>query len=293
MPATIVYVHGNGNQVGAELLKGLWDRALFGRGMGERSRMAYWAAVRYDEPLPDSEAWGELETSPDPVRELGAPVAEEPTSTFVARVSAEVRAEPTAEVAPGGPLEGWLARMSYTADALAEGQAEVLPFGRDERVVFFRALVELVFKDVWAYFFGGYKERMRKVVRDALRDVDGQVIVLGHSLGSIIAYDVLREPADSDRQIPLLLTAGSPLAVEEIQDLITRPLEVPAGVVAWRNVADLRDVVALDATVRPEYAPPEACTDFAVRNDSFTHHAIREYLGTAPVREPMGEWFPP
>ena len=287
MPATIVYVHGNGNQVGAELLKSLWDRALFGREMGERSRMAYWAAVRYDEPLPDSEAWGELET-----RELGTPMPE-PTASFVARVKAEVAADSPRELARAeDPLDDWLERMSYTADALAEGQAEVLPLQRDERVVFFRGLVELVFKDVWAYFFGGYRERMRKVVRDALRDLDGPVIVLGHSLGSIIAYDVLREPAEGDRQIPLLLTAGSPLAVAEIQDLVTRPLEVPAGVVAWRNVADRRDLVALDPTVRPEYLPAEACTDFAVRNDSFTHHAIREYLSTAPVREPMGEWFP-
>ncbi len=291
MPATIVYVHGNGNQVRAELLKALWDQALFGREMGERSRMAYWASLRYDKPLPDSRAWGEPELSEEPELESAAPAAE-PTESFIARVRSETGEG--LEIAPAGdPLAGWLERMSYTADALAEGQAEVLPLQRDDRVLFFRGLVELVFKDVWGYFFGGDKERMRKVVRDTLRDLDGPVIVLGHSLGSIIAYDVLREPAEGDRQIPLLLTAGSPLAVQEIQDLITRPLEVPAGVVAWRNVADRRDVVALDPTVRPEYAPPEACTDFAVRNGSFTHHAIREYLGTAPVREPMSEWFPP
>lgn len=300
MPATIVYVHGNGNQVRAELLKALWDQAVFGREMGERSRMAYWASLRYDEPLPDSRAWGEPELSDEPELESAAPAAE-PTESFIARVRSE--AGEGLEIEPAGDrLAGWLERMSYTADALAEGeaatapdapQAEVLPLPRDARVAIFRALVRVAFKDVHAYFFGGCMEPMRKVVRDALPGPDGPVIVLGHSLGSIIAYDVLRESAGGGRQIPLFLTVGSPLAVTEVQDLITAPLEVPAGVAAWRNVADCRDLVASDPTVRPEYAPPEMCADFAVRNDSFTHHAIRRYLPTAPVRGPMKEWFGP
>jgi hypothetical protein len=108
------------------------------------------------------------------------------------------------------------------------------------------------------------------------------VVVLAHSLGTIIAYDVLRE---AERDVPLFLTVGSPLGVQEVQDLITRPLAVPAGVRAWRNASDWRDVVALDHTLRPAYAPPELCSDFMVVNDSWNHHGIREYLRTVPVRE--------
>lgn len=47
----VVYVHGNANKVRADLLERQWDRALFGRDVGEASRMAYWAPG----PLPDPE----------------------------------------------------------------------------------------------------------------------------------------------------------------------------------------------------------------------------------------------
>ena len=53
MQPRVVYVHGNGNKVRSELLKSQWDRALFGSDMADLSRMAYWAPVRYDRPLPD------------------------------------------------------------------------------------------------------------------------------------------------------------------------------------------------------------------------------------------------
>jgi hypothetical protein len=123
----------------------------------------------------------------------------------------------------------------------------------------FRALVKVTFKDVYAYFFDGFGERMRAVTHAALRDITGPVVVLGHSLGSIIAYDVLRDPASRALDVPLFLTVGSPLAVTEVQDLVVRPLEVPSAVAAWRNASDARDVVALDHTIRPEYSPADKC----------------------------------
>lgn len=282
MGATIVYVHGNGNKVREELLKAQWDEALFGRAMGERTRMAYWRPLRYPEPLPDP-AFDEVDVLPVSPLEAAAPPVVAPTPAFVA-----------AEAEPADPLRGWLERMSYSADAVIAGESamppassafEALPFPRELRTAAFRALVALTFKDVHAYFFGGMAEPMRAVLRRALDGVDGPVVVLAHSLGTIIAYDVLREQRPAPREVPLLLTVGSPLGVQEVQDLITRPLEVPAGVGAWRNVSDARDVVALDHTLRPAYVPPDVCTDFTVINDSANHHGIREYLRTVPVRE--------
>ncbi|MGQ4440669.1 hypothetical protein ACN6LI_005891, partial [Streptomyces violaceoruber] len=118
----------------------------------------------------------------------------------------------------------------------------------------------------------------------ALAEIDEPTVVVGHSLGSVIAYDVLRE---QERDVPLFVTIGSPLAVTEIQDQLAKPLEVPAGVAAWHNASDARDLVALDHTVRPEYAPTELTTDFLVINDSPNHHGAREYLQAAPVQDPI------
>jgi hypothetical protein len=264
----VVYVHGNGNKVREELLKRQWDQALFGRDVGADSRMAYWAPLLHPQPLPDPE-FDEVE-QPAPDESLEAPAA---------AASPEL-----AEYARG---------MRYEAEAIVAGEqledaaTEALPLPRAFRTRIFEQLVKVTFEDVHAYFFRGYAERMRAVVRSALAGIDEPFVVVAHSLGTIIAYDVLREEASRGLKIPLFVTVGSPLGVREMQDLVAQPLEVPAGVGAWLNASDFRDVVALDHSIRPEYQPAERCTDLIVQNDSPNHHGIREYLAAAAVREPI------
>jgi hypothetical protein len=310
MGSTIVYVHGNGNKVREDLLKRQWDEALFGQDMSTSSRMAYWAPLRYPQPLADP-AFDEVEQLPTSPLEAAPPPAAEPPEAFIAQAVLEAQKQTApaaaperavvAETAAGAEaLEAWLRGMTYAADALAEGENaappptspfEALPFPRPLRAIAFRELVKRTFKDVYAYFFGGFGQPMRQVVRDALGDIDGPVVVVGHSLGTIIAYDVLREQSSRALDVPLLVTVGSPLGVTEVQDLVERPLEVPAAVAVWRNASDARDLVAMDHTIRPEYVPTERCTDFYVINDSGNHHGIREYLRAVPVRQPILELF--
>lgn len=301
MRTSVVYIHGNGNKVREDILKSQWDAALFGQEMGAMTRMAYWAPLRYPEPLADP-ASDELDLPPTSPLEATPPPALEPPEAFVEQTLREVApwensvdAETTASQ---GHLESWLRDMIYAADALAEGENTAppptssfaaLPFPRTLRTRAFRALVQRSFMDVYAYFFGGLKEQMRKVVRDAIAAVDPPVIVIGHSLGSILAYDVLREPSSSTLRVPLFVTVGSPLGVTEVQDVVERPLEVPGSVTAWRNASDARDLVALDHTIRPEYTPAEKCTDLYVVNDSDNHHGIGEYLRAVAVRQPILE----
>jgi hypothetical protein len=296
MHATVVYVHGNGNKPARDPLKSTWDRALFGEDVGARSRMAYWADLRYGAPLPDPDADG-LEP---PVDEEGVADDELHPAELIAEAVADTQPESLVEAPqPGGQapagnsrpdraLDAWLQEMAYVADAVVQGGAqtdeEVVPLPRAGRVAIFRTLVKRTFADVHAYFFGGAGEAMRERLRTTLAEVDGPVVVVAHSLGSIIAYDVLAE-AGAAREVPLLVTVGSPLGVTEVQDLVSTPLRVPASVTTWRNVADGRDLVALDRTLRPEYAPAERIRDFLVVNDSDNHHGIREYLVTAPVRD--------
>jgi hypothetical protein len=263
----IVYVHGNGNKVREELLKLQWDLALFGRDAGSDSRMAYWAPLLHPQPMPDPE----FDEAEQPAPEAAAEAA----------------------VAAAPPeLEGYARGMAYRADAIVAGEeleaaagAEALPLPRSLRKRLFEQLVKVTFEDVHAYFFRDYAERMRAVVRSAIAGIDEPFVVVAHSLGTIIAYDVLREEASRGLEIPLFVTIGSPLAVQEIQDLVTQPLDVPAGVRAWLNASDFRDVVALDHDIRPEYAPPERCTDVMVTNSSANHHGAREYLAAPAVRD--------
>jgi hypothetical protein len=304
LPATVVYVHGNGNKPAPDPLKSTWDRALFGANPRAQavaaplSRMAYWADLRYPAPLPDPDAdvlesfaveEGAVEETLHPAELIVEALMEAHASALV-ETPAPGGTMPSGETPQGGALDSWLQEMAYVADAIVQGEAEppsaeeALPLPRAARVAIFRALVKRTFADVYAYFFGGAGDAMRGRLRSTLAEVDGPAVVIAHSLGSIIAYDVLRE-AGPRRDIPLLLTVGSPLGVTEIQDLVTTPLRVPDGVAAWRNVADGRDLVALDRTLRPEYAPADRVTDFLVVNDSANHHGIRQYLSTAPVRD--------
>ncbi|MFF3544001.1 hypothetical protein [Streptomyces platensis] len=307
MRPRVVYVHGNGNKVRAELLKSQWDTALFGRDMAEASRMAYWAPVRHPEPLPDLRP-DPLDGRTELIEETPAAVdraVTEPPEDFVARTLGEARLE-AGEIALEGragadesALVDWLRNMTYLADTLAQAgepeepgaelPLETLPLPRSGRTAVFRLLVKHAFKDVHAYFFGGAGPALREVVKETLAEVDGgPLVVVGHSLGTIIAYEVLMEQG---REVELLVTVGSPLAITEVQDHLARPPAVPAGVAAWHNASDLRDLVALDHTLRPEYAPQERVTDLLVTNDSGNHHGISEYLSQHEVRAPVQRIF--
>jgi hypothetical protein len=302
MAPTIVYVHGNGNKPAGDQLKDQWDRALFGHPMGESSRMAYWASLRYPNPLPS----GPAALSPPGAQEATVAAMETPEQ-FIAATLREVDLAPrpvaggpgagTLDVAD--PLESWLRDMTFTAEALAGGDSagppmaipSALPLPASLRKAAFRALVKVAFKDVHAYFFDGFGDRMRAVLQAELADLPGPVVLIGHSLGSIIAYDVLRDAANSGLETPLFLTVGSPLAVTEIQDLVRTPLQVPASVIAWHNASDSRDLVALDKTIRPEYTPADRCTDLFVVNDSDNHHGIDEYLRATAVQDAVHAVF--
>lgn len=302
--ATVVYVHGNGNKVRKELLKSQWDKALFGTDMGAASRMAYWAPIRYDTPLPDHEP-DPLAGGPPPVRGLPDPGAPLTPEEFIEQTLREARRKAGPALgrrsAQAGEeqLANWLAKMTYSAETLGRAEAaptpapsdlaEALPLPLFMRAPVFELLVKLTFEDVYAYFFGGVGEAMREVVRGELADVrDGPLAVLGHSLGSVIAYEVLREER---RDVTLLVSVGCPLGITEVQDRLALPAAVPAGVAAWSNVSDLRDLVALDHWLRPEYGPPGLVTDHLVRNDSGNHHGITEYLRSAPVQQGLRTLF--
>jgi hypothetical protein len=167
----VVYVHGNGNKVREELLKRQWDLALFGRDAGTGSRMACWAPLLHPQPLPDPEFDEAEQLAPE------------------APLEAAVAAPPE--------LEGYARGMAYRAEAVIAGEeieaavgAEALPLPRAVRTRIFEQLVRVTFEDVHAYFFRGFAERMCAVVRAAIAGIDELFVVVAHSLGSIVAYDV-------------------------------------------------------------------------------------------------------
>ena len=169
-------------------------------------------------------------------------------------------------------------------------------------------------------FFAGVAERallhdLRQVrlymtdpgIRETVQErvaavVDGETQVLvGHSLGAVVAYEALC--AHPEWPVRALVTLGAPLGIRNLIFDRLRPSpglldgvlagRWPGGAAAWVNVADAGDVVALVKDLRPLFGRRVEC--FEVSNGARAH-AVSPYLTaretgaaiTAGLAEPGG-----
>ncbi len=119
------------------------------------------------------------------------------------------------------------------------------------------------------------------IVRPSL--LDGPAVIVAHSLGSIIAYRLLRE-SEGGAEVPLFVTLGSPLGIHVIKHHLSPPaLSVPPSVQAWLNATDERDCVALHARL-DRHTFVDGIENVAdVCHVSKNPHAITDYLGHKAV----------
>ncbi|MET8824309.1 hypothetical protein ABZX40_07080 [Streptomyces sp. NPDC004610] len=99
---------------------------------------------------------------------------------------------------------------------------------------------------------------------------------MAHSLGSVVAYEVLCE--NPGWPVTELVTVGSPLGLPLMHGRLS-PLPVqargawPGGVVRWTNVADPGDIVALVAALAPRFesGPAGGVDDRTISNGARMH----------------------
>lgn len=127
-----------------------------------------------------------------------------------------------------------------------------------------------------------------KVVRDAVDAIvrasidERPTVVVAHSLGTVVAYNVLRQD-DRALRVPLLMTLGSPLAIRAIRDQLL-PLSYPAEVSSWYNAYDPRDVVALYPLNEDNFPLVPPVENYAgVKNQTSDRHGISGYLNDRQV----------
>lgn len=138
-------------------------------------------------------------------------------------------------------------------------------------------------KQVRLYFCD---DDMRAAVQEkvALAISDDTRVVVGHSLGSVIAYEVLF--SHPHPRIGALITLGSPLGLRNLVFDRLRPPPVAAGegdglmgvwppVRMWGNVVDVGDVVAAVEDLRPLFG--DEIRQLRVYNGASAHD-IRPYL---------------
>lgn len=245
---TVVYVHGIGNKPTPEVLRCQWDRALFGRAMGERTRLAYWVnRERYPSPEPGS--CGDRDQGPalnQAEQRILTAMGVPPTMADLHALADTLASTPEQRL----QLQRLLEELERAAPAPGQLQAKG-PLDAINRMLL-KLVSAALLQDVHDFFHVPARaEAMRESLLQRLRAGGGPFVVIGHSQGSMIAYDVLRglDPAEFD--IPLFVTLGSPLGLPAVRSMFkqwtgTGKLPFPPCVRRWLNVAERRDPVALD-----------------------------------------------
>jgi hypothetical protein len=147
---------------------------------------------------------------------------------------------------------------------------------------FFAGIAERAFifdlKQVRSYL---HDQATRQAVRERVEQVvDPETrVIVGHSLGSVVAYEVLC--AHPEWPVRTLVTLGSPLGIRNLIFDLLEPKpqnEVgtwPGSVQSWINIADGGDIVALVKDLRPRFG--EKVESHLIYNGA-TAHDIKAYL---------------
>ena len=281
MSHLIIGIHGLANKPPREIQHRGWLDAMReglrrNCGIPEASidfTSVYWADVLYPRPL-----------NPDP-----EPYTKEPGK---------------------GPLkryrDGWHTQLS--AGALGFGGRAVdglkVWFGMDK-------LADLILARKLADLHRYYTNRklhdeLQSRLLNALQQAAGnRIMLICHSMGSIIAYDVLRELGRVDPRFVVdhFVTIGSPLGLPHVFYRIRREnrlVRTPTIVRQWSNFADRRDPVAVDIHLADDFEPNDA--GVGVRDDLVingyrnpagrpNHHKLYGYLRAPEVSEVIARFI--
>jgi pimeloyl-ACP methyl ester carboxylesterase len=306
--ATIVLIHGIAQeQLGSNTLEAAWLPALSdgiraggypevadqvwptGRSTAITARMAYYGDLFLE---PGTMGVGDWAPPPGPEREIAEQLAAEWLRRGAGRDNPDRRAA-AAQLSYlnsiGHDEQGPIREAQRSA---LNGLAKLkwfAPFG----MAFAGRFVNRALRQVTSYLTNDdIRTEVQRRVR-ALIDVNTKVIV-GHSLGSVVAYEAAHR---LDDPVPRLVTLGSPLGLRTIvYDLVLpQPPGFPPTVRRWVNVADRNDLVAAEPDLRAMFGqlPPGSVFDggWTVHNGAKPHEA-KFYLTKEQTGRPIGEVLP-
>jgi hypothetical protein len=270
----IIGIHGLNNKPEPGILRNWWTAAIAegilrnceGKRVDVDFVLAYWADVMYSAPVALADA-----------------------------------AESYVAAGGSGPLPRGISLRSIAETRVQEGVGKVLEklFGAPIASDMIRDALETKVPDLHRYkHHRATRAAVQERLREPLRAARGrEIMLIAHSMGSIIAYDVLRK---ASRTLPGLrishfVTLGSPLGLTEVKEIVAAPLRVPECVARWSNLADPRDFAARwDTRLSNDYRPNgagAAISDHLVINGYLSPagkanpHKIYGYLRTPEVSE--------
>ena len=281
MSASIVIgIHGLKNKPPKDLLARWWIMSLqegLQRNLGFAFQLAfelvYWADIQYSAPIPEVE--------------LENPYIAANGQDSLPRYG-------------GSALDTAKAIREKWGGQSIEKDEDLI--GLDEHI---DHLLGLPFDDLRDYY---RKPAVRNHARGRLihtlqRHHDTRVCLIAHSMGSIIAYDVLRTPEQSLPAIDHFVTIGSPLGlpvvIQHAREEFSNTL-VPQQVRQWTNLSDPRDKIALDCILGKDYPPAPgwmriqdglAYNDYVDQTGKRDHHNGYGYLRTPELSDIVREFL--
>jgi hypothetical protein len=295
--AHVTFVHGIANKPPPADLLRIWREALANASdalplgdLGVTSELVYWADLLYEKPDDNVAAHeGVLENTPEALDGGGGAPPPMPRSAEEAAF-----------------LEALRGRMTSLSDAEIEAAPPAIPGspqGTLERVplpwFLKKPIMNTFLRDVHHYLFdvefappGRTPMPIQRTIRERFVTALGspQVtrphVVISHSMGTVIAYDCLKRVAECSG-VDGLITLGSPLGLDEVQDKLqpgwSRPDGFPHDKVAggWTNLYDRLDpVCGFDPELANDYRRGSAAVvaDIAVQNDGAWRHSTTKYL---------------
>lgn len=146
----------------------------------------------------------------------------------------------------------WKRRLTRWVFTLGDFMPFLIPHVANERMeVHLRDLLRYV-HDVDG--IAAHTRRMLKVLLQSATLAQRPILLIAHSMGSVIAYDSLWELSHEGRErahVDLLLTMGSPLGQRFLQKRLKGASKTgygryPTNIRAWKNLAAVGDLTSLD-----------------------------------------------
>jgi pimeloyl-ACP methyl ester carboxylesterase len=310
---SVVFVHGLGNKPEPTELLRIWQRSL-GRengidlnAAGIDSYMVYWANVFYPSPDPDI---AKYESTDDLILSK-----EQEAIALESEVRVRAQLSSVERAFLDGLAEKYDVTVTYANSSNGVENSDRGAIDVYERIPLPDFLKELVMarfvKEAYAYIFDkesspieGKTYKVRAELRErfisTLKNIKAAkpnepIVVISHSMGTMIAYDCLKCVPDCPN-VDWLLTIGSPLGIDEIQDgfapVWSRENGYPHEKLTqgWINIYDPLDVVArLDPNLANDYqrAGKPVIRDIAESNWGAWRHSISKYFQGKELRSTL------
>jgi hypothetical protein len=172
----------------------------------------------------------------------------------------------------GGPHQGWIIGIARALERVVPTKG--------------RYVIDLFLRQAGVYLSNpGVRTIIKKIVRDQMALDDRPTVVVAHSLGTVVAYELLLEAAQSGRHVDLFCTVGSPLAVDIFSNYVGTRDRMPAPPIGgWVNGGHRDDLVTLGKLLdKPAMGFAGITNTHDIPNSGEDKHSVTAYLAAPRI----------